>query len=206
MPNLENTISTCNFVFIPVLFIPSTMYAQALAIVALTSFLTPTSTQGLSLPNTYSYHFSNPQTVLSFQGIYGSNFNETITFCNFHPKPFERDIWNIIPVIAQSTDSGQIEYNEKGALLYGGVYQAPNNSIVWKGFGFSANGPYDTAFALGPKGLQADGYYTFLDQKNESTPGGETGPWILYYERDPTNEECALVYREHECKKWRIMP
>ena len=169
------------------------MYPQILALLALASLLTPTLTQGPSLPNTYSYHFSTPQTVLSFQGIYGLNFNETITFCRFHPKPFEPKIWNIIPVIAQSADSGQSEYNEKGALLSGGVYQAPNSSIVWKGLGFSANGPYDTAFALGPKGLEANGYYTFLDQKNDSTPGGETGRWILYYEREPTEEECALV-------------
>jgi hypothetical protein len=178
------------------------MYPQTLALLALASLLTPTLTQGPSVPNAYSYHFSNPQTVLSFQGIYGSNFNETITFCDFRPKLFELNIWNIIPVIAQSADSGQNEYNEKGALLYGGAYQAPNSSIVWKGLGFSANGPYDAAFALGPKGLTANGYYTFLDQKNESTPGGETGPWILYYEREPTAEDCALVYRDHEYKKW----
>ena len=178
------------------------MFSPSFSLLVLASLLAPASTQGPSIPNTYSYHFSNPQTVLSFQGIYGSNFNETITFCNFHPKPFELNAWNIIPVIAQSADSGQSEYNEKGALLYGGVYQGLNGSVIWKGLGFSANGPYDAAFALGPKGLEADGYYTFLDQKNESTPGGETGPWILYYEREPTEEDCALVYREHNCTKW----
>lgn len=46
---------------------------------------------------------------------------------------------------------------------------------------------------------QADGYYTFLDEFNGTTPGGETGPWILYYEREPTKEECKLVYRDHKC-------
>lgn len=178
------------------------MFSFTLTLAVLASLLAPASTQGASLPNTYTYHFTIPQTVLSFQGIYGSNFNETITFCDFHPKTFELNIWNIIPVIAQSADSGQSEYNEKGALLYGGVYQAPNSSIVWKGLGFSANGPYDAAFALGPKGLKADGYYTFLDQKTESTPGGETGPWILYYVREPTEEDCKLVYREYEGKQW----
>ena len=47
---------------------------------------------------------------------------------------------------------------------------------------------------------QAIGYYTFLDQFNASTPAGETGPWLLYYEREPTREECALVYRDYKCK------
>ena len=108
--------------------------------------------QGPALPNNYSYHDTSPQTVLSFQGVYGSNFNETITFCNFKVKDFELNFWDIVPVIAQSADSGQNEYNEKGALLYGGVYQAPNSSVVWKGLGFSANGPYDCAFALGKDG------------------------------------------------------
>ena len=106
------------------------MYLQTLALLALASLLNPTLTQGPSLPNNYSYHFSTPETVLSFQGICGSNFNETITVCNFNPKPLELNIWNIIPVIAQSADSGQSEYNEKGALLYGGVYQAPNSSVI----------------------------------------------------------------------------
>jgi hypothetical protein len=47
---------------------------------------------------------------------------------------------------------------------------------------------------------QADGYYTFIAQLNVSTPGGETGPWILYYEREPTKEECKMVYRDYKCK------
>ena len=33
-------------------------------------------------------------------------------------------------------------------MLTGGTYLAPNGSVVWKGMGFSANGPYDCAFAL----------------------------------------------------------
>ena len=31
---------------------------------------------------------------------------------------------------------------------------AVNGSIVWKGLGFSANGPYDAAFALGKGGME----------------------------------------------------
>ena len=158
--------------------------------------------------------------------MYGSNFNETITFCEFRSKSFELNDWKIIPVLAQSADSGQSQYNEKGAMLTGGTYLAPNGSVVWKGFGFSANGPYDCAFALSGNGSQvctwllsrqgegiaplllthnkADGYYTFLEQFNASTPGGETGPWLLYYEREPTREECALVYRDYKCGRGRM--
>jgi len=92
--------------------------------------------------------------VQSFQGVYGSNFNETITFCDFKVKSFELATWDIIPVLAQSADSGQLEYNEKGAMLMGGTYLAPNGSVVWRGFGFSANGPYDCAFALNMNGSE----------------------------------------------------
>ena len=90
----------------------------------------------------------------SFQGVYGSNFNETLTFCDFKVKSFELDIWDIIPVLAQSADSGQAEYNEKGAMLTGATYLAPNGSVVWRGFGFSANGPYECAFALNNNGSE----------------------------------------------------
>jgi hypothetical protein len=59
------------------------------------------------LPGNFSYHNNVAQTVRSFEGIYHSNFNETIvcclqtgrrsheinssrqTFCNFKPKDFE---------------------------------------------------------------------------------------------------------------------
>ena len=51
-------------------------------------------------------------------------------------------------MLAQSVDSGQFKYNEKGAELTGGTYLEPNSSVVWRGLGFSANGPYDCAFAL----------------------------------------------------------
>ena len=37
-------------------------------------------------------------------------------------------------------------------MLTGGTYLAPNASVLWKGFGFSANGPYDCAFALSGNG------------------------------------------------------
>ena len=94
------------------------------------------------------------QTLRSFQGVYGSNFKETITFCDFGLKTFELNDWKIIPVLAQSADSGQPQYNEKGAMLTGGTYLAPNGSVVWKGFGFSANGPYDCAFALSGNGSE----------------------------------------------------
>lgn len=118
---------------------------------------------------------------------------------NFKVKQFELNDWKIVPVLGQSADSGQPRYNEKGAMLTGGTFLAPNGSVVWKGFGFSANGPYDCAFALSGNGSGAFGYYTFLNQLNASTPGGETGPWILYYKREPTREECALVYRDYKC-------
>lgn len=39
--------------------------------------------------NNFNYHYTKPQTIRSFQGIYHSNFNETITFCNFKAKSFE---------------------------------------------------------------------------------------------------------------------
>ena len=62
-------------------------------------------------------------------------------------------------MIAQSADSGQSEYNSKGALLYGGAYIAANGSIIWKGLGFSANGPYDAAFALGREGKNVGAHF-----------------------------------------------
>jgi len=170
------------------------------ALILLSTFIASALGQGCPLPNALDYHYTSPQTVQSFQGVYGSNFNETITFCDFKVKSFELEDWDIIPVLAQSADSGQSEYNEKGAMLMGGTYIAPNGSVVWRGFGFSANGPYDCAFALDKNGTGAEGYYTFLDQFNETTPGGETGPWILYYEHEPTEAACQLVYRDYKCK------
>lgn len=99
-------------------------------------------------------HDLNPPSPLSFEGVYTTNFNETITFCPFHPKSFELNAWRIIPMLAQSIDSGQSEYNSKGAELTGGTYLAPNGTVVWSGFGFSANGPYDCAFALNKDGTE----------------------------------------------------
>ena len=87
-----------------------------------------------------------------------------------------------------------------GAVLTGAVYVAGNGSIVWHGFGFSATGPYNCAFALGPKGNKADGYYTYTNQKNSSNPAGETGAWLLEYKREPTLGECTLVYRDYTAK------
>ena len=49
---------------------------------------------------------------------------------------------------------GQSQYNEKGAMLTGGTYLAPNGTVIWKGLGFSANGPYDCAFALTGNGSE----------------------------------------------------
>jgi len=125
-------------------------------IITVISLLIPHAfAQGISIPNTLSYPRQAPaQTVQSFQGVYGSNFNETITFCNFKVKTWELNEWDIIPVIAQSADSGQSQYNDKGALLYGGTYIAENGSVIWKGLGFSANGPYDAAFALEESGAR----------------------------------------------------
>ena len=39
-------------------------------------------------------------------------------------------------------------------MLTGGTYLAKNGSVVWKGFGFSANGPYDCAFTLSGNGSE----------------------------------------------------
>ncbi|TKA61421.1 hypothetical protein B0A55_10857 [Friedmanniomyces simplex] len=139
------------------------------------------------IPNSFNYHNSAPQTIRSFQGIYHSNFNETITFCNFKAKSFEIDSWSIIPVLAQ-TAYGRPPYTSVGAVLTGSVYVAGNSSIVWNGFGFSATGPYNCAFALSANGSAADGYYTYTDQKNGSSPAGETGAWLLQFQREPTWE------------------
>ena len=128
--------------------------ASVLPTILLTSLQTCAHAQGTSLPNTLNNHFDDPRGPRSFKGVYGSNFNETITFCNFKEKPWELSSWNTIPVIAQSADSGQSQYNAKGALLSGGAYIAGNGSVMWKGLGFSQNGPYDAAFALGTNGKQ----------------------------------------------------
>jgi hypothetical protein len=87
-----------------------------------------------------------------------------------------------------------------GAVLTGAVYTAGNGSIVWHGFGFSVTGPYNCAFALSADGKAADGYYTYTNQKNGSSPAGETGPWLLTYTREPTLGECELVYRDYSAK------
>ncbi|KAK5174329.1 uncharacterized protein LTR77_001409 [Saxophila tyrrhenica] len=147
------------------------------------------------VPNHFNYHDNDPQTIRSFQGIYHSNYNETITFCNFKPKSFELNSWNIIPVLAQTHYGTHTPYTTVGAVLTGSVYIAGNGSVVWNGFGFSATGPYNCAFALNESGQRAEGYYTYTNQKNGSTEAGETGPWRLRFQREPTWDECRLVYR-----------
>jgi hypothetical protein len=87
-----------------------------------------------------------------------------------------------------------------GAVLTGAVYIAGNGSVVWHGFGFSATGPYNCAFALSANGSTADGYYTYVEQKDGSSEAGETGPWLLQYQREPTWGECALVHRGYTAK------
>lgn len=152
-------------------------------------------------PNTFTYHAQTPPTVRSFQGIYHSNYNETITFCDFKAKNFELDAWRIIPVLAQ-TAYGHPPYTSVGAVLTGGVYIAGNGSVVWEGFGFSATGPYNCAFALSGNGASAKGFYTYVDQKNGSSPAGETGPWLLSFQREPTYGECRLVYRDFDVQDY----
>lgn len=80
-------------------------------------------------------------------------------------------------------------------MLIGSVYIAGNESVMWTGFGFSATGPYNCAFALSANGSTADGYYTYTDQQNSSSTVGETGAWLLRYYREPTWGECALAFR-----------
>jgi hypothetical protein len=82
-----------------------------------------------------------------------------------------------------------------GAVLTGSAYAHPNGSIIWNGFGFSATGPYNCAFALSSNGTNANGYYTYVAQKNGSSPAGETGEWLLTFVRGPTWNECRLVFR-----------
>ena len=89
-----------------------------------------------------------------------------------------------------------------GAVLTGSVYIAGNGSIVWTGFGFSATGPYNCAFALSGNGSTADGYYTYTDQKNGSSTAGETGPWLLQFYREATWGECTLVFRGYTAKDY----
>jgi hypothetical protein len=102
--------------------------------------------------------------------------------------------------LLQSTYTNVGHSTKVGAVLTGAVYVAGNGSIVWHGFGFSATGPYNCAFALGPKGDKANGYYTYINQKNGSSPAGETGAWLLEYKREPTLGECTLVYRDYTAK------
>ena len=167
--------------------------------------------------NTFDYHTAPKQTVRSFQGIYHSNYNETITFCNFKPKSFELNAWDIIPVLAQTSYGSSVPFTDVGAVLTGAVYIAANGSVVWyarpashprifakhvsdvwmfrHGFGFSATGPYNCAFALSEDGKSAAGYYTYTSQKHPTTPAGETGPWLLTYTGEDCYDRCRLVYR-----------
>ncbi|KAK3110327.1 hypothetical protein LTR53_015479 [Teratosphaeriaceae sp. CCFEE 6253] len=107
------------------------------------------------------------------------------------------DAWNIIPVLAQTATT-------VGAILTGSVYVAGNGSIIWNGFGFSATGPYNCAFALSANGSHAEGYYTYTDQRNGSSPAGETGAWLLDFYREPTWGECALVFRGYTARGYEM--
>lgn len=88
--------------------------------------------------------------------------------------------------------------------MTGSAYFTSNGSIIWNGFGFSATGPYNCAFALSDDGATADGYYTYTDQKNGSSPAGETGAWLLSYVREPTWGECALVFRGYTAMDYEV--
>jgi len=67
---------------------------------------------------------------------------------------FGLDTWDVIPMVAQSADWGQPEYNIKGVVLAGGTYLTLNGLVIWKGLSFSANSSYNTAFALNKDGSQ----------------------------------------------------
>ena len=70
-------------------------------------------------------------------------------------------------------------------MLTGGTYLAPNGSVVWKGLGFSANGPYDCAFALNGNGSEVSAWPRLL-QEGEVRASPVTdgyhgvGYWILH--------------------------
>lgn len=91
-----------------------------------------------------------------------------------------------------------------GAVLTGSTYIAGNGSVMWNGFGFSATGPYNCAFSLSANGNTAAGYYTYVDQRNGSSPKGETGEWLLSYVREPTYGECMLVYRGYTVGDYEV--
>jgi hypothetical protein len=122
-------------------------------------------------------------------------------------------------VIAQSADLGQSEYKIKGACSPVGRTSGPMGRRFGRASDPALMAPYDTAFALNKDGSQvrpglsvayvegecatrqqADRYYTFIAQLNESMSSSKTGLWILYYEGEPTREGCKLVYRDHKCK------
>jgi hypothetical protein len=149
------------------------------------------------VPNHFNYHNDSTPTIRSFQGQWHSNYNETITFCNFKAKSFELNDFRIISVLAQTHYGANTPFTSVGAILDGAAYTAGNGSIVWHGFGFSATGPYNCAFALNEDGTEARGYYTYTNQKDGATAAGETGPWILHFQREPTYEECQPVYRSY---------
>jgi len=154
----------------------------------------------------------------SWQGIWGSNFNETIFFCNFRPFKFEDNTatpptlsnqWGSLPVLALSDDNGRDQYEEHGATLTGGIYQHVNNSYIWLGLGASANGPYETSFAMSINGQYAYGWYNFTQQGNQphtgnpNAPGnnGFSGPWVLYRKGRVTENECDQVFRQSRPNK-----
>ena len=70
---------------------------------------------------------AHPQSVLSFHGVYGSNFNETLIFCSPSPHAWELKTWRIVTTLGRAADKGQHGiYNEKGAILNGGTYVGKN--------------------------------------------------------------------------------
>lgn len=100
------------------------------------------------------------------------------------------------------TAYGSPPYTNVGAVLTGAAYIAGNGSVVWEGFGFSATGPYNCAFALSGDGSKADGYYTYTNQKDGATKAGVTGPWRLTFQREPSWGECNLVFRGYTAKDY----
>ena len=82
-------------------------------------------------------------------------------------------------MLAQSADSGQSEYNSKEAELTGGTYLALNASVVWRGFEFRANGPYECAFALHKDGKEVSAH-TLEAPGRRKYSESSTGERLLY--------------------------
>ena len=69
-------------------------------------------------------------------------------------------------------------------MLTGGTYLIPNGSVLWKGLGFSANGPYDCAFALNGNGSEVGWMALPVRGSRENVTVAdayyEVGYWVLY--------------------------